>query len=95
MNFGNPVEATIRELAEAIVRMTGLRSTIVFRTATRRRPRAAQARHRSGARAIGMGTDHGARYGPCANDRLSLVPTGSRSQGRKFLIPHGKRTVDR
>jgi UDP-glucuronate decarboxylase len=31
MNFGNPVEVTIRELAETIVRMTGSRSEIVFK----------------------------------------------------------------
>ena len=31
VNFGNPVESTIRELAETIVEMTGSRSKIAFR----------------------------------------------------------------
>jgi len=51
MNFGNPVEVTIRELAETIVRMTGSRSTIVFQPLPaddpeRRRPDIDAARER-------------------------------------------------
>jgi UDP-glucuronate decarboxylase len=53
VNFGNPVEVTIRELAEAIVRMTGSRSEIVFKPLPaddpeRRRPDIGAARTRLG-----------------------------------------------
>jgi UDP-glucuronate decarboxylase len=53
MNFGNPVEVTIRELAETIVRMTGSRSELVYKPLPaddpeRRRPNIDQAKTRLG-----------------------------------------------
>ena len=53
MNFGNPVEVTIRELAEAIVKLTGSRSEIVFKPLPaddpeRRKPDIGMARERLG-----------------------------------------------
>ncbi len=53
MNFGNPVEVTIRELAETIVRLTGSSSSIVFKALpaddpVRRKPDISMARERLG-----------------------------------------------
>jgi UDP-glucuronate decarboxylase len=53
MNFGNPVEVTIRELAETVVRLTGSRSELVFKALPaddpeRRKPDIASARERLG-----------------------------------------------
>jgi UDP-glucuronate decarboxylase len=53
VNFGNPTEVTIRELAETIVRMTGSRSSIEFRPLPaddpeRRKPDIGLARDRLG-----------------------------------------------
>jgi UDP-glucuronate decarboxylase len=53
MNLGNPVEVTIRELAETIVRMTGSRSEIILQSLpaddpVRRRPDISVARERLG-----------------------------------------------
>jgi UDP-glucuronate decarboxylase len=53
VNFGNPVEVTIRELAETIVRMTGSRSLIAYRPLPsddpeRRRPDISVAQQRLG-----------------------------------------------
>jgi UDP-glucuronate decarboxylase len=53
MNFGNPVEVTIRELAETIVRMTGSKSELVYKPLPtddpeRRRPNIDQAKSRLG-----------------------------------------------
>ncbi len=53
MNFGNPVEVTIRELAETIVRLTGSRSELVFKALPaddpeRRKPDITAARDRLG-----------------------------------------------
>jgi UDP-glucuronate decarboxylase len=53
MNFGNPVEVTIRELAETVVRLTGSRSELVFKALPaddpeRRKPDIAAARERLG-----------------------------------------------
>jgi len=53
VNFGNPVEVTIRELAEAIIRLTGSRSKILTMPLPaddpeRRRPDIGQARGRLG-----------------------------------------------
>ena len=53
MNFGNPVEVTIRELAETVVRLTGSRSELVFKALPaddpeRRKPDITAARERLG-----------------------------------------------
>jgi UDP-glucuronate decarboxylase len=53
VNFGNPVEVTIRELAEAVVKLTGSRSEIVFKPLPaddpeRRKPDIGAARERLG-----------------------------------------------
>jgi UDP-glucuronate decarboxylase len=53
MNLGNPVEVTIRELAETVVRLTGSRSELVFKALPaddpeRRKPDIAAARERLG-----------------------------------------------
>jgi UDP-glucuronate decarboxylase len=53
MNFGNPVEVTIRELAETVVRLTGSRSELVFKALPaddpeRRKPDITAARDRLG-----------------------------------------------
>ncbi len=53
VNFGNPVEVTIRELAEAVVKLTGSRSEIVFKPLPaddpeRRKPDIGAARERMG-----------------------------------------------
>ncbi len=53
MNLGNPVEVSVRELAETIVRMTGSRSEIVFKALpendpVRRKPDISMAKERLG-----------------------------------------------
>ena len=67
INFGNPTEVTIRELAETIVRMTGSRSRHRVPASSSGRPGATQAGHQLCARAVGLGAHHGPCQGTCAN----------------------------
>ena len=55
MNIGNPVEYTVREIAEMVARLSGSESEIVYRPLPGRRPQAPLSRHKPGARGARLG----------------------------------------
>ena len=67
INFGNPREFTMLELAEKVLQKVGGRSTIVFKPLPERRPPAAQARYHQGDAAVPMGTESHAGTGARAH----------------------------
>ena len=57
VNLGNPAELSLKELAAAIVRITGSRSEIVFSALPDRRPQSALPGHRQGRPAARLASD--------------------------------------
>jgi len=54
MNLGNPVEFTIRQLAEIILELVGGKSRLVFKPLLNDDPTAETARHQPGAGSVGL-----------------------------------------
>ncbi len=61
VNIGNPVEMTIKQIAETIIKMTGSTSKIVYRPLPTDDPEAAPARHHARAHAARLGAEGAAR----------------------------------
>ena len=70
INLGNPVEFTMRQLAEMVVAKTGSSSEAGPRPAADRRPAPAPAQHRQGPRTARLGTQGRARRRPRPHHRF-------------------------
>ena len=70
VNIGNPVEMTIKQIAETIIRMTGSTSKIVYRPLPTDDPEAAPARHHARPHAPRLGAEGAARRRAGQDDRV-------------------------
>ena len=76
VNIGNPGEYTILELAEAVLRLTGSSSQIVYEALPGRRPAGAPARHHAREAAARLGARDRARGRAPAHARVARPGTG-------------------
>ena len=70
VNIGNPVEMTIKQIAETIIKMTGSTSKIVYRPLPTDDPEAAPARHHPRPHAARLGAEGAARRRADQDDRI-------------------------
>ena len=70
VNIGNPIELTIKEFAERIIRITGSKSKITFQPLPDGRSQAAPARHHARLATAGLEAGRRPRNGPGRNHRL-------------------------
>jgi nucleoside-diphosphate-sugar epimerase len=82
VNIGNPVEMTIKQIAETIISMTGSTSQIVYR---RCRPttRSSAARHHPRAHAARLGAEGAARRGLSRRSSISAPRSARNVVARK------------
>jgi dTDP-glucose 4,6-dehydratase len=69
VNIGNPVEMTIKQIAETIIRMTGATSRIIYKPLPTD-DQAAPPRHHACPHAARLGAESAARRGPREDDRV-------------------------
>ena len=70
INLGNPSEFTIKQLAEAIINLTGAKSELIKQATARRRPLKAPARYYDSETTAGLAAFHRSRGRPNQNHRL-------------------------